>query len=166
MGFLKRGGDFPTHPKGVFIFTIADVNEDNEGQYGPQLKWGLDSTEPDETGKPIRKPYWTGLSLSPKGKLRGLIEAAGFNSDDEYWDQITDVSGFDCLFGKEVQGQVTHSPGKEPGSIKDKLETIMAVPKAPARRDGPKPAAAPAEEKELVGAAAGPAAKPAWGDDD
>src|SRR5688500_10080879 len=99
MGLLKRGGDFPTHPKGVFIFTIADVEEDTEGQYGPQLRWSLDSTEVDEKNLPIRKPYWTGFSLSPKGKLRGLIEACGFDSDDKYWDGVEDLSGFDCLLG-------------------------------------------------------------------
>lgn len=173
MGFLKRTADFTPHPKGSFIFTIVDVEKD-DGQFGPQLKWWMDSTETDPAnGKIFRKPYWTSFSLSEKGKLYGLIEAAGFDPTDAYWDSVEDITGFDPLFNKEVMGQVSHAPGKEPGTIKDRIDTVIAVPKrGPASTPALPPAnsSQPAPERELAGVGAGsrpgPANRPDFGDDD
>lgn len=124
MGLIHRSV-FEPHPEGLSILTLVDVEMDEKGHYGPQLKWQFDSEEQMADGRLFRMTYWTSPVINEKSNLYKLLKAFGEDPDDERWEEIEDVREFEFLFGRKIQGNVIHK--KVENGVNARLDTVLPM---------------------------------------
>jgi hypothetical protein len=142
---LVNRSQFETHPEGLTIGTLSDVEFDENGKFGPQIKWSFDTEEVTSKNQAFRITYWTTPTINEKSNLYRLLKAFGEDPEDEYWTSFEDINGFHELLGKKVQLNVAHKKGEN--GVIARIDTVL-----PMKRRSAAPAA---QEKELVGAGAG-----------
>src|ERR1051326_1633672 len=85
------------HPEGGYPVCAKEA-EASEGQFGPQIKWTLESKEKGDDGKRITLTHFTSTKCSPLSKLGALVNACGLD-DEEQLDT-------DLLLGKAIECRV------------------------------------------------------------
>lgn len=117
-------GDYPARLEGL---------EEADGQWGPQAKWTLDLGEVEDSEGNVearRLSYYTPQEVTPNNKLGKLALACGLELGE-----ALDSSEF---LGKRIMVTVVKKPGKEPGTLVNRIEAVAPLPR---RRT--KPAEAP-----------------------
>jgi hypothetical protein len=136
MSLVKRTQFIP-HPEGLTVGTLADIQLDEAGKYGAQIKWMFDTEELMPDGQMFRQTYWTTPTLNEKSNLSRLLKAFGEDPDDVKW-EVETVSEFDDLIGRRVQLNIIHKV-TETGTVA-RIDGILPLPR---RRPDPAPVAAP-----------------------
>lgn len=124
--------EYETIPTGDYPIQVVDLT-DEEGTFGPQLKWKLEIVGTSEyAGKYLTA--WTSLTPSMKGKLAQWAVALGIELEPGM-DFDTDM-----LIGKRAVAVVVVK-SKDDGSEFNKVDTIRPPKKA--KNGGAKPIQTP-----------------------
>lgn len=149
MGFLKRS-NFTPHPEGLTVGQLADIEMDEHGKFGPQIKFMFDTDEQMDDGRPFRLTHWCTPVLNEKSNLYKLLKAFGEDPDSAAWDDLQDVGDLDDLIGRKIQIVVTHK--KDGDRINARVDSVMPLRKP---RQRPAAAEAPVETREPAAAGGG-----------
>lgn len=124
---------------GIYLARV-DAVEEEEGQFGTQLKWHFGILEPGLEDKTLMG--WCSATFSPKSKLWAWCKALLFGGRDipDYFDTL-DTAKF---VGTQAQLVVTMERGND-GTLYNKIKDVLPVrTQQPAARTAAAPAAPPA----------------------
>lgn len=147
MGLLTRTSTFQPHPQGIVTLTLRGVTWEAEGQYGPQLRFGFDSSRLMDSGEPYRVSKWVKPSLNEKSNLYALIRDLGSDPEDAKWEapetpeELVDLLEAE-LSGAQVQAVIKNEQRAD-GTLKDRIDSMLpvdATPAPPQRQQTARPA--------------------------
>lgn len=140
------------HPEGIFPAQIVTW-EEADGKWGPRVKWVFETNQQRDDNKPAQLSFFTSCSFGKKSALSVMLTALGVAVPDT--DEAAAAFNPDDLIGTECTIQVKHSLDNE-GGMWANIEKIAR--KRPSQAVGTSAKAEP--QRELVGAAVGPASDP------
>lgn len=127
MALVKRT-QFEAHPEGLTVGVLVDIQLDEQGKFGTQIRWSFDTQELMQDGRPFRITYWTTPTLNEKSNLSRLLKALGEDPEDEQW-EVESVDDFDCLLNRKVQLNIIHK--RDGDTVRARIDTIMPLPRKP-----------------------------------
>ena len=106
-------------PMGVYNARITEVNEDTEGQFGPQFQYNFEITAGEHEG--VNLLGWSSQKFSKKSKMRKWATAA-LQRTFSPGEQIDT----DDLVGKPVRIEVLKKTSESDGSEFNKIDDVTA----------------------------------------
>ena len=147
---VKAAGDGYLHDAEEWLPGFVAAIDEQDGTYGPQLKWvlHLDGDDTTDDGSPREVWAFSSTTLSPKSKLYGWLKALGYDLE------VGGVVDLEPLIGSRVDVFFERYAGTSPeGQPVDKEKVVKlrtSKTAAPTKSTAPRPpggrAALPADE--------------------